>query len=100
MPNATAAEISGGPLTGKAVIAVRTSGTQMVPATGFVGTTDAAICLYKLDAGDDAEYLTIVDGTTATLSGQTLSISLGSQDTASKNVEGAQEILYMSTSLE
>ncbi len=96
---AVVAKISGGPISGDLVVALRTGAAPLVHNADFLADSDALITVYKLDAGGQVEYLAMVEGTTASLDGTAFAINLPEPGTAALLEEPGGPRLYMSTAV-
>ena len=96
---AVVAKISGGPISGELVVALRTGAAPLVHNADFLADSDALITVYKLDAGGQVEYLAMIDGTTASLDGTAFAINLAGTGTASLLEEPGGPRLYVSTAV-
>ncbi|MBN2584963.1 MAG: heparinase II/III family protein [Planctomycetes bacterium] len=94
---ASIAKISGGPISGQLVVALRTGAAPLVHNAEFLADSDALITVYKLDAGGEPEYLAVVDGTSASLHGTSMAVNLGAQGTAALRNEPGGAVLYESS---
>ena len=64
------------------MVAVRTGSAPLAPAGSFLASTDAKVCIYKLDDQGDVVYLAMIEGTSASVDGSSLSISAAATTTA------------------
>ena len=99
VPGAVVAKISGGPISGDLVVALRTGAAPLVHNADFLADSDALITAYKLDAGGQVQYLAMVEGTTASLDGTAFAINLPEPGAAALLEEPGGPKLYVSTSV-
>lgn len=92
-----AVAVTGGMHAGTLVIALRTGAGRLEPAGDFRASSDARICIYKLDATGTPEFLAVVDGTDAALAGSPLAFSLDHPAAAVQHMEAGAPALHVAT---